>query len=633
MSVMALGSCSDYLDVVPDNIPVLDFAFLDRTSTERYLATCYTYLPNFSNPNGDPAILGSDEVFCVEDAYYNTIAGNYYGLKMRRGEQNTNNPMFNFWDGLYQGRACYRALRDCNVFLENVYDVGADLTELEARQWGAEVKFLKAFYHYYLMLQYGAIPLQRVSLPIAANTDEVRVYRDPFDECVDYVVSLLDEAIPDLPFVVQSRSSDLGHITKPIAMALKAKLLVTAASPLFNGNKDLAALKDNRGTYLFSSEYDPKKWSRAAVACKNALDTALIAGHAFYEFVKYPNVSDSTKRLMTLRAVVTDRWNDEIIWSADKLTMYDYQRATTPFFQSDHSTYMPTDPWMCATLGAAEMFYSARGVPIDEDTQYDYAGRYSVVSAPQDHYFFVKPGYETLSLNIDRETRFYANLGFDGAIWFGDGRYKDVGQGLESEQSYVLQTKAGEVSGKRSSMRYAMTGYYLRKARNYESASSSQSSNVIVSSTYPVIRLAELYLLCAEALNESKDAPDEEVYGYIDAVRARAGLPGVVESWSKYSKFPAKATTKDGMREIIQRERMIELAFEGQRFWDVRRWKTAYELYNRPIQGLNSSGTTTQEYNQVVTYFIPSFTTKEYLWPIREYNLRVNSNLVQNPYW
>jgi hypothetical protein len=87
------------------------------------------------------------------------------------------------------------------------------------------------------------------------------------------------------------------------------------------------------------------------------------------------------------------------------------------------------------------------------------------------------------------------------------------------------------------------------------------------------------------------------------------------------------------MREIIRQERMIELAFEGKRFWDIRRWKTAFELLNQPIKGWNIMGATTEEYYNVVTIAVPTFTTKEYLWPVMESELRTNKNLIQNPGW
>jgi hypothetical protein len=149
---------------------------------------------------------------------------------------------------------------------------------------------------------------------------------------------------------------------------------------------------------------------------------------------------------------------------------------------------------------------------------------------------------------------------------------------------------------------------------------------------FPIIRLADLCLLYAEARNEFQ-GPDAEGYMYIDVVRERAGLEGVVESWSKYSKFSSKPLNKEGLREIIHQERLIELAMEGKRFWDLRRWKTADLELNQPVKGWNVTGSTTIDYYQVVTSEILEFTTKEYLWPIKQQSLRVNPNLIQNPFW
>ncbi len=626
-------ACSDYLDVVPDNVATIDHAFLDRTSAERYLATCYTYFPNLSDPSDDPSILGSDEWWAIEDDFYNGSSQYYAGLKIQKGEQNSNSPLFNAWDGYNGGRACYRAIRDCNVFLENIHKVGNDLSEEEETRWTAEVKVLKAYYHFYLMRMYGPIPIVKENLPISANIDEVRVYRDPFDEGIDYIIGLIDEAVPYLPLEIMNVSSELGRITQPAALTLKAKILVTAASPLFNGNTDLSGLVDNRGVALANTNYDATKWSRAAIACKNAIDTCLLAGHKLYEFTKQTNVSDSTKRLMTLRHVVTDKWNKEIIWTEAKLSMYAYQRATTPFFLIEQAQWTPTDPYMCPTLRMAELFYSKNGVPIDEDTEFDYQNRFNTAAAPEEAKYYIQPGYETAKLNIDRETRFYANLAFDGAIWFGNGRYKDVGDGTTSEQPWVFHTKKGQPQGKTSNLRYSLSGYWVRRTSHFESVSTSSSSNVVVRSTFPIIRLADLYLLYSEALNESMDAPNQDVYEYIDLVRERAGLEGVVASWKNASRFPSKPSTKEGMREIIQQERMIELAFEGKRFWDIRRWKTAHEWLNQPIRGLNANGETTQEFNAVRVLYTPKFATKDYLFPISQHNLRVNTNLIQNPYW
>ncbi len=150
---------------------------------------------------------------------------------------------------------------------------------------------------------------------------------------------------------------------------------------------------------------------------------------------------------------------------------------------------------------------------------------------------------------------------------------------------------------------------------------------------YPEMRFADLLLLCAEALNESKAAPDDEVYMYIDSVRHRAGLKGVVESWAQYSNQPGKPTTKEGMRQIIQQERKIELAAEGVYFWDSNRWKTAMKERNRPIQGWNVNGREPEEYYAVTTVYFQRFTYRDYFAPIPQSELIKNPLLIQNPGW
>src|SRR5690606_78882 len=103
---------------------------------------------------------------------------------------------------------------------------------------------------------------------------------------------------------------------------------------------------------------------------------------------------------------------------------------------------------------------------------------------------------------------------------------------------------------------------------------------------YPwvMLRLGDLYLLYAEALNEL-NGPSKDVYNYLDLIRERASINGVVESWLTSSRNPNKPSTKEGLRAIIQRERAIEMVFEGERFWDIRRWKTAPDELNNNITG------------------------------------------------
>ena len=175
-----------------------------------------------------------------------------------------------------------------------------------------------------------------------------------------------------------------------------------------------------------------------------------------------------------------------------------------------------------------------------------------------------------------------------------------------------------------------MSGYWPSKLVSYQSVFGTEVTQA--SFRMPLIRLAGLYLLYAETLNEV-NGPTGEVYNYIDKVRLRAGLKGVKEAWSLYSSNPGKASTKEGLRSIIQQERRIELCFEGRIGWDLRRWKIIQDVLGKPLQGWNIQDPTPEGYYRQRNLVVPAFGLKDYLWPIKYNDLIINPNLVQNPYW
>ena len=623
---LTLSSCSDFLDIVPDNIPTIDQAFADRTTTLRFLATCYSYIPNFQDIRNHPAQIGSDEFYVDPNPFYGDV-NSRRGILMRQGLQTPDSPYFDQWNGMYD------AIRNCNIFLEEAPNVGADLPELEKRQWIAEVKFLKAFYHFQLMKLYGAVPIIRENLPVDTDIEETRVAREPFDSAVDYLVEILDEAIVDLAPEIASLSTDAGRVTKPVAATLKAEILVTAASPLYNGNPDLSFLQNIDGTPLYSADFDANKWTLAAEAGRQALDLALAAGHAFYNVTEYPNISDETKIVLNRKQCAVERWNSEILFAGDSYSTFNAQ-IVTPYFSQAMQQWAPFNVFVSPTFATTNFFYSENGVPINEDINYPFEERFDVVPVPESEEFYALPNYQTMQIHLQREPRYYSNLAFDGSRWFGNGRYNDINEGAPADQtSYVFRMKEGEEQGKNGNLRFSPTGIYCRKLVHPESVYNNANSNSTEAGTFPIYRLADVYLLYAEALNESLDAPNQEVYNAIDAVRSEAGLQGVVESWANFSRFPNKVTTKEGMRDIIRHERTAELAFEGKRYYDIRRWKTAPEHMNIPIQGFNVSSDLTAPFNQIITIEPQQFFTRDYFFPISTQNLRVNRNLVQNPLW
>jgi hypothetical protein len=626
IAMLVIGSsCKKYLDIVPDNIPTIENAFTMRTSAERFLFTCYAYMPLHSSLTGNPAFTSGDE-FWLHNNYTTQ------GWSIARGFQNVIDPYLNFWQGSQGGKDLYQGIRDCNIFLENVGTV-PDLDSYERDRWIAEAKFLKAYYHFWLIRLYGPIPLKKENLEVGADIDIVKVRRDKLEDCFNYVVQLLDEAAEPglLPDKIASEASELGRITRPIVLSVKAYALVTAASPLFNGNPDYSSFTDNQGTKLFNSTYDPSKWDKAAAACKEAIELCEMVGNRLYYYSQSGqqyNVTDTTRTQMNIRNSVTEKWNEEIVWGNPNSPANVIQvQATARGLDPSKRANSGVQGNLAVPIKVTEVFYTNHGLPITEDNSWEYGDRFALKTAGQNDMFNLKVGYTTVALNFNREPRYYASLGFDGGIWYGQGRFDD-------RDTWYIAAKKGQGASSVANNSLNVTGYWPKKLVNYTNVIGDGTTYTRTNYPWPVIRLADLYLLYSEALNESLPAPGPEVYKWIDLVRQRAGLPGVEASWtSTYSINKSKHTTKEGMRNIIRHERLIELSFEGQRYWDLRRWKTATSELNKPITGWDIEQLTTDGYYREKQIYSPVFVTRDYLWPIKENELLANKNTAQNPGW
>ena len=639
--VLIFTSCEDdYLDVVPDNIATIDLAFNTRSTAENFLSTCYTYIPEHAHVEQNFSLLAGDEVwyYAENDFYMN----NETSFRVAKGMQNSSSPYLNYWEGGRGApRSLFNALRDCNIFLENLVAVPG-LEEEERLRWLDEVKVLKAFYHFWLMQMYGPIPIVDTNIPVSAPSTETNVYRASIDEVVTYLTELLDEVIvaDNLPGLINYVYTEQGRITMPIAKALKAKILMLSASPIFNGNTDFSSLIDNQGNSLVNQSYDPQKWVLAKDALLDAIESAEANGHSLYQFNQQlpiiGGISDQITQELSLRAAITEPFNSEIIWAFSADWTGELQQWCQPRWTADHSALFGyTKKSHAPTLNMVETFYTRNGVPIDEDISWEYGNRFDVVQTPildadneNYHEFYIEDDYATAKLHTFREPRFYSTLGFDGGKWFS----------LETENmNFIphLNAKAGAPSGKQGFEIYSITGYFAKKLVHYENIISLEGST-IQGYSFPIIRLSDLYLMYAEASNETKAAPDADVYEYIQKVRDRAGLDvggDLVSTWQMHSANPSKPSTKDGMRAIIHQERMIELALEGHRYWDLRRWKLAGEYFSKPIRGWDIFKPDVAGFYEVENIFYRNYLTKDYLWPISQTELLRNPNLIQNPGW
>lgn len=609
-------SCSKFLDVVPDNVATLDNAFTSRIQAKKYLFTCYSYLPRNGDFDNDPAMVGGDELwrFATE--------GGYFGIA--QGYQNIVSPIGDRW-AYY-----FKAIRDCNIFLENVGQV-PDLSEMERRRWIAEAQFLKGYYNFCLVTMYGPIPLLKTNVPVNAEGHEINKGRAPLDSCFAYMVSLLNASIGDLPPVIADPANELGRVTQPIALAIKAKVLVYAASPLFNGNTDQGGLKGQEGVQLFNTVFSKTKWDSAAAACKRAIDACHQTGMHLYKYhpdFQMYHLTDTITTQLTIRNNLCERWNSGIIWANTLTNSTNLQWLISTPWDPANADITWIRGWLSPPLHIAEMFYSNHGVPISEDKTYDYNNRYTLKIAGDSDALYIRKDYTTAYLNFNREPRFYADLGFDGGVMYGQGRYDDSKPG----DLFYLKAKHHEQNGGGKPNFGTVTGYYLKKPIHFQNVIGTGNDYSTTYYPWPIMRLSALYLMYAEALNESS-GPVAEALQYLDLVRDGAGLKSVAYSWSTYSNNPAKYTTQRGLRDIIHQETLIELAFEGPRFWDLRRWKEAQTLLNRPIKGWDVSQDLADTYYRPKNIFNQQFGLKNYFWPISENSLSIDRSLVQNTGW
>ncbi|MFO8000194.1 MAG: RagB/SusD family nutrient uptake outer membrane protein [Marinilabilia sp.] len=603
-AVMALciSGCTDYLDVVPDERPTEEDAFKNKYSAENFLYSCYSYLPDPRDGTTSIDFFTADEVVTAFE--HETFA------QFPKGNFTASNPVISYWNTLFQG------IRQCYLLIDGV-DQTPDLSDRNKERYKAEARFLIAYYHFLLARNYGpTIVVDEVPNVNMEYSDFPK--RAHFDEVSDFIAENFDKAAETLP-TEYSSSSAYGRATSIAAKALKAKTLVMAASPLFNGGGPNQSsfyedFTDHDGDLLISTTYDPEKWQRAAEACKEAIDLAEANDIALYEYSEskgdtYPE--DPHER--NLRYTIVDRNSPEIIWADTRPEgYYDLQNKSTPFLEGR--------AWngIAPTLTLIESFYTENGLPIDEDPDFDYEDRYETTDGPLG---------TTMKLNLNRSHRFDAWVAYHNSYYEIIREDQNSGETLERIVTQFRRNDNCGIQGR--SNNYAPTGYLNKKGVHPKL---EQPTLQVPSEQYPwpIIRLADLYLMYAESLIEyGGSAEFTTAKEYIDRVRERAGIPNVDDAWEPIG----GANSKEVLREIVRQERTNEFYLENQRFWDLRRWMNAKPYFDTKIEGMNIQGVTNSEFFQVETvsfqrqFRSPAF----YLMPLPQSEIDKNEKLVQNP--
>lgn len=617
IALLCFVSSCDYLgvsDQLAGGLQNTEQVFDNVSYTKRWYANVFAGIPDYSGINSVNvgAFKNPWTGMCDE-----LVVGYGNSSKYNNSDRNAANM------GFHRYGDCYKYIRQANIFLQKAHPImttgtqGDQLLEDELTQMKANVRFMRAFYHYLLFEQYGPIIL--VKDKIYNATEDQDVPRNTVDEVIEYIDSELTAVASELTQEPIFEDKDYrAWPTKGVALAVRAKLWLYAASPLLNGGyREALSVTNPDGTRLFP-DYDAGKWEKALAACKDFIDYAEAGRYELYKEYKDDNgaVIDPDKSVYNL----FQKYTHEIIWATANndwggMNGDAFDRRIAPRCEKNGlgSTGV--------TQELVDAFYMKDGFPVSataylpQSTLYQEEG-YGTYKDQNDNFSKKYTNVTVSNRYLNREPRFYNTVFFNGRQWPVSCNqvlfYNDGNSGVQEGQA-------------------TLTGYMLFKRFN---RSVSLTNPGVASQFRPsiIFRLADFYLMYAEAANEV-NPNDARVLKYLNLVRERAGLPDI-ETLN-----PAIRGNQELQRAAIQRERQIELATEGQRYFDVRRWmiadKNGEGRQNGYVHGMNVRGESNdkEDFNRIVEASQIVFNRKMYLYPMPDSEMRKTKNLVQNPGW
>ena len=629
IAMFSLSSCSDYLDKEPDDQLTLETVFENKTNMERWLAYIYNATPKFYNYDGADA---------VADELAPSVGWESQGFKAilyQNGNwTSASGGVINYWETFPM------RIRQAYIFIKYAHAL-PDVTEKEVNYMKAECRFFIAYFHAVMAMTYGAVPIIRdATEEITGET--LLLKQEPFNTVVDWAANELLETSKLLP-AYYDEDNKYGRITSIICLAMRARLLTFAASPLVNGNQDsdMVNMKNCDGVSIFDSTFKPERWKTAVDANKLLIDEAEKAGHKLY----IETIGDDVDAFQSYQNALMLRYNQgnmEILFPRTYDDAGYFDRQANPrsmggagaigvtqslvdaFFMNNGLvpitgyTNDGATPVINSESGYSETGYST----VDES--YKTTWMYATKGGTEQETEHVIVPKNTYKMYCGREPRFYISVLYNEEYHWGKDK-------SNAKNKFANFFSGGEDGG--PSHDSPSAGYLIRK-RVDPSAIPASSSGTYKKRQGVLYRLAEAYLSYAESLYEYSVATgtytdnETEILDYINRVRYRAGIP-------QYGKGADQIpVTEAQLRDLIRRERRVELNCEaGIRFDDLRRWKEAEIALNGKFYGMNALAKSTErdEYYKRTLYQTRRFIS--YWWPIPQDDIDKNTNLRQLPGW
>jgi len=602
-------SCTDrlqfgnsFISKAPGAGATADTVFNSAEYTEQYLTGLYSLqyygLPwRSSNSQPQSANYWNGQMESLSDCYHLFFSGsNVYGAYY--SDQFTGNSKAVYG---YNTENIWTLVHGCYNLIENV-DRVPGLSDDDKNQMKAEAKCLVASVYFNMFRFYGGLPL--VTRTYDVNETEINIERSSVESTVNYIVNLLDEASNVLPWNLgDDAQSETGRWTKAGAMALKCKVLCYAASPLFNDNRPYYSdtYSYDADSLVWYGNYNAERWTRCLKACEEFF--AALNSNGYYELVQ-PLSNDAAAYRYAYRYAYINEYSPEIIHST---------RVTSSTSDSKYSWYSLSSAGnnryaYCPTQEYAEMFPWADGTPFDWD-ETEAEGMLDKMFVSGD----TVKGQQMLQNRVyTRDPRMYEVMMVNGAE-----KTVDWSSGKLSGANFEIWVGGTDLlKGSDASNVYA-SGYRNKK---HVLDAVAKSTLYRKAQQWPVLRLADLYLIYAEAIVQS-GGNNSDAIALVDKIRARVGMKGLAEC------NPDKnlESNDENLLEEIMRERACELGFEDTRLFDMLRYKRK-DRFETTLHGLriyrlvkDDSGNWVREESQWYNADRKNYSKKEDTDPDRYY--------------
>ncbi len=563
----AFSSCDSY-EKYPIEQFTIDYVFSTTDSlginAKAYLDATYAIMYKGHNRvNGDYLDAATDDAISSslkESNVERLFSGRYSPASLVGDEME--------WGRYYSG------IRKVNTFVNNidvvpvsdVFDNNVESNIPLKRAWKAEARFLKAYFYFELVKRYGGVPLVG-DIPYELK-DNVELPRNTFEECINYIVGELDAIKDSLRSIPIANVNSDGHVvTQEAAMALKSRVLLYAASPLFNEKP----IEPSNPLVGYTS-YDPERWKIAADAAKSFMDNY---SSVFALNMNFANIFLNDYGINN---------NKETIFFRQGGRNTEVETYNGPVGFSGYNMGLGrTSP----TQNLVDAFPMKDGKSIDDPTS---AYPYSISN-----------------MYVNRDSRLEMTVLHNNSQWL----------------KKTLETYEGGVNNPAGAIQKTKTSYYMRK---FMGAFENKESYTEELHTWVMFRYAEILFNYAEAKNEY-EGPSDEVYQILKNIRRRARIDAGANNMYGLK----ENMTKEEMRKAIQNEKRIEFAFEEHRYWDIRRWRIAEEIFKEPLRGLSIIKDGAVLTYNVVEVGTTDFTPRRYLYPIPHSEVVKNKNMKQNP--